>query len=468
MSFASLNFLVLLAAAIGLYFLIPTRFRWAVLLVCSLGFYACAGVQFFPYLLLTAATVYGAALWLGRVETGLKNRLREDKPDKAEKKALRKRADLRKRLILAACVCVNVGVLAVVKYFDFGARLAALLLARFGLEVTPPVLGLMLPLGISFYTFQSIGYLTDVYRGMTEEQKNPLKLLLFLSFFPCVTQGPINRYNDFAPTLFAGNRFSYDRATRGAQRMLWGFFEKLVVADRLNIAVSAVFAADGAYNGAQLWVTMVLYAVQIYADFQGYMDIACGVAEIFGVKIAENFDSPYLSASVPEFWRRWHISLGAWFRDYVYYPIMRSGWFTGIRKKTRGKRSAKAADRLMTVFALMVVWGLTGLWHGARLTYLAWGLYYGVLLALSTLLAPLFQTFVEKTGLNRERRSYRLLQIAKTFLIVCIGYVLFRSESLHQASAVLERMLTATDAAGFMTLRLELLKVEAFSDCSGV
>ena len=457
MSFTTLAFLGFLAACVLLYFVLPGRIRWIVLLLGSLVFYALASLRYSFYLLITAGSVWLTAFLIGRLNDGCRRTIRETKPDKDARKALKQRAERRSRALLIVCVVLNLGILAVVKYLDFGLHLAEVLLAKLGVGFRAPSFGFLLPLGISFYTFQSIAYLTDVHRGVVEAQKNPLRVLLFLSFFPCVLQGPINRWNELAPTLFAENHFDSARLAHGAQRMLWGFFEKLVIADRLNVAVNTVFAASGGFQGAQLWLIMILYAFQIYADFQGYMDIACGAAEIFGIRIAENFDSPYLSASVPEFWRRWHITLGGWFRDYVYYPVMRSRWFSSIRKKTKGKRSAHAADRLMTVFALFVVWGLTGLWHGANLTYVAWGLYYGLLIALSTLLSPLFDRFVKKTGLDRTRWSYRLLQIAKTFLTVCIGYVFFRAATLREAGSILKRMFTTATPAGWLTLDLTKL-----------
>ncbi|MBE7006602.1 MAG: MBOAT family protein [Ruminococcaceae bacterium] len=461
MIFTSFAFLAFFAVTAALYFLLPARFRWMALLACSMYFYICAGFRYVFYLLFTAASIYLAGVLIARQTEKTDRWLKETKPDKDARKLAKQKTQRKNRAVLALCVCVNLGILAVIKYLNFGSNLLSVFLGKFGVALTPLHLSFALPLGISFYTFQSIGYLTDVYRGVCEAQRNPLKLLLFLSFFPCVLQGPINRYNDLAPRLYAGNSFSYDRMTRGAQRMLWGFFEKLVIADRLNTVVSAVFGNSADYNGAQLWIVVILYAFQIYADFQGYMDIACGAAEVLGIPIAENFDSPYLSSSVPEFWRRWHITLGSWFRDYVYYPIMRSGWFSSIRRRTKGRPTAKAADRLMTVFALFAVWGLTGLWHGAKTTYIAWGLYYGLLISLSTLLSPLFDRIVSKTGLDRDRPSYRLAQILKTFFTVCVGYVFFRADSLHHARDILTQMFTDAGASKLLTLDLTALGLSA-------
>ena len=398
MIFTSLKFILFFTAVALLYFAFPLRFRWVWLLAASVLFYCAAGVRFAFYIVITAATVYGASMLISRFGSVRDGRL-SLAADKVEKKKIKKECERKSRAVLIVCVVLNLGILAVLKYAGFALSVASRIFPS--LALSDSGFSLAVPLGISFYTFTSVGYLTDVYRGTAQAQKNPLKLLLFVSFFPNVMQGPICRYGDLAPTLYAGARFDYLRVTKGLQRMLWGFFEKLVVADRLGIAVDRVFSDNSSFSGAELWVAVIIYAFQIYADFQGYMDIAIGAGEVFGVDVPENFRVPYLSSSIPEFWRRWHITLGSWFRDYLYYPVMRSRLFGAIRKKTGGRRGEKAADRLLTVFALFVVWALTGLWHGAGFTYIAWGLFHGVLIAGSTLAAPLFDKAVKKFRLWR-------------------------------------------------------------------
>ncbi len=407
MIFTSFRFLAFFAAAAGICFLVPRRWRWVWLLIASLGFYLAAGPKFILYLLFTALTVWAAACGIDRI-------VQEEEDED--------RAGRRSGWLLAACVVLNLGILAVLKYLGFGLRILDVCSGG-RLRFAAPAL--VLPLGISFYTFQSIGYLVDVRRGVVRAEKNPLVVLLFLSFFPCVAQGPINRFGDLTPQLLAGAELSAERTARGAQRMLWGFFEKLVIADRLGILVDGVFADLSAHAGWQLVLAVALYAFQIYADFQGYMDIACGCGEIVGVTVPENFRAPYLSATVPEFWRRWHITLGSWFRDYVYYPVQRSALFSRIREKTCDKPRARRVDRLLTVIALFVVWGLTGLWHGAGAAYVLWGLYYGLLISLSTVCTP--------RGKRKKRRGVlRALQTVRTFALVLLGYVFFRSRSLEQ------------------------------------
>ncbi len=413
MAFTTFRFLLFFAVTVGAYSLFPREKRWICLLLASLGFYLMAGVRCLAYLLFTALTVWAAALALQRFAGA------QDSPQ----------AERRAAWIIAACIAANLGILAVLKYLGFALRvLQAVSGGR--LRMTPP--SLLLPLGISFYTFQSIGYLLDVHRGVVAAEKNPLRVLLFLCFFPCIAQGPINRYGELAPQLAAGG--TTENFGRGMQRMLWGFFEKLVVADRLGLLVDGVFSDLAAHAPWQLALAIVLYAFQIYADFQGYMDIACGCGEMIGITLPENFRSPYLSATVPEFWRRWHITLGAWFRDYVYYPVMRSPLFGRIREKTFRTPWARPADRILTVIALLVVWSLTGLWHGAGASYVLWGLYHGVLISLSTLFAPV----LKKRKLPARLRG---VQILRTFVLVLIGYVFFRAQSLQTAGLFFRTLL---------------------------
>lgn len=465
MAFTTFKYLLFFVVGALVYFIIPKKGQWIWLLLCSLFFYLCAGPKYIIYFLFTSLSTWLSALGIEKLDHKCRLSIKENKPDKEIRKAMKAKTQKQCQAIAAVCLLVNIGILAVLKYLNFAENLLSSFVASFGFTFTPTQYRFILPLGISFYTFQSAGYLIDVYRGMTKAQRNPAKLLLFLGFFPCLIQGPIGRYSDLAPQLYEGHRFSYDRVTSGTQRIAWGFFEKLVIADRLNILVNTVFTANESYNGAQLCLTMVLYAFQIYADFQGYMDIACGSAQVLGIEIAENFNSPYLSASVPEFWRRWHITLGSWFRDYLYYPVMRSYLFCKLRNLPKSKSSAKVMDRTLTVAALLVVWITTGLWHGASTTYLAWGAYHGILISLSTVCTPLFDKWVKKLRLDRSRPSYQLFQILKTFCIVCIGYVFFRAESLSQALTIVKTILTTTNPSTIFTLKMSSLGLDT-QDCT--
>ncbi len=437
MIFTSLKFLLFLTVAVAGYFLLPKKIRWVWLLAVSGYFYLCAGVKYSVYLLCSAASVYAYGIYVDRVVRDREAFLAGER-SREEKKAAKQAAERRKKRGAAAVILLNVGILAVLKYADFGLAT----LSRLIPVLQPPRLGLVVPLGLSFYTFMAVGYCVDVCREVSEGERDPLKLLLFLSYFPHIMQGPIDRYEELAPQLFEGHPFDYDRLTRGLYRMLWGFFEKLVVADRLAILVDGILDNSSGCSGLFLAGAMVCYAIQIYADFAGYMDIALGASHIFGIDPAENFDAPYFSASVPEYWRRWHMTLGGWFRDYLFYPILRSGWCRALSKRLSAWIGKKGAGTACTCLALMAVWTATGLWHGASWHYIAWGAYYGLLIVLSTVTAPYTQRAAQRLHIDRESRFWRQVSVGKTFLLVLVGYVLFRANNTAHAVEILSRIVT--------------------------
>ena len=387
MIFTSLKFLGFIACVLAGYFALPKKVRWLWLLAASVFFYLSASVKYAVFFLLSALSVWLCGLFADR-----------------------------HRWTLPVTLVFNLALLAVLKYAPF----AVTNLNRLPF-VSLPVPAFVVPLGMSFYTFTCIGYVMDVSRGVSQPQKNPLKLILFLLYFPHIMQGPIDRYDALAPQLCEGHPFDYDRAAAGLRRALWGFFEKLVIADRLAMLVDPVFADAKSHGAAAVLLAIVAYAFQIYADFAGYMDIACGVSEVMGITVAENFDAPYLSESVPEFWRRWHMTLGSFFRDYLFYPVLRSRAFKKLKKRVKDR---KRAAKITTVLALAVVWTATGLWHGAAWHYIAWGVYYGALIILSELV-----TF--------KRKLPKPVRIARTFALVLLGYVIFRADNLAQAWEVL-------------------------------
>ena len=311
----------------ALYYLCPDRFKWMLLLLASYAYYAYCGANALPFILLTTLSTWAGALCIGRIGEQSKAVLkaRRAELDSAGKKALKAQAKRRQRAVFFAVLLLNFGVLALLKY-------TSPLLTAMG----RPALNLLLPLGISFYTFQSMGYLIDVYNGKYAPQRNPAKFALFISFFPQLIQGPIARFDQLAAQLETPHRFDIANIERGALLMLWGFFKKKVIADRALPLVSAVFGRQEAYGGAVIVVAVLLYSLQQYCDFSGGIDLVTGIAELFGIRLAPNFRRPYFSVSLGDFWRRWHISLGAWMRDYVFYP------FALTRPMTKLSRAAKA------------------------------------------------------------------------------------------------------------------------------
>ena len=387
-----------------------------VLLLLSLGFYAVRGLRGLPFLLLTGRSTWLAAMLIeraARVPEGA------PKPSPEEKRLRRARIRRRQRAVLAAVLTVNFGLL-------FALKMADELLGWFGSQP----LGWVLPLGISFYTFQSMGYLIDVYGGKTRAERNPARFLLFVSFFPQLIQGPIGRYGQLAPQLASPPDVDAQGAKRGALLMIWGLFKKLVIADRALPLVSGVFDAPGGEFGGAVTVLAVLaYSLQQYADFSGGIDLVTGIAELCGVQLAPNFRRPYFAVSLGDFWRRWHISLGAWMRDYVFYPFALTRPMRALSRTAKGRFGAEVARALPAALGNILVFLLVGLWHGATASFVLWGLYNGVILAVSALLEPAYRHFGERHAQLVQSRGFHVLRVLRTFVIVNIGWFFDRCAS---------------------------------------
>ena len=440
-TYTSLNFIFFVLATMLVYFLFPAKkYKWTVLLAASVFFYAVAGYKFAAFILFTSLTTYLIGLWIEKVSVASKALLKAKKTDwdREQKKAYKNRIKIQKRLIMTLALVINFGILAFLKYYNFFAGSLNDMLGAFGIGFSAPTLTLFLPLGISFYTFQSMGYIIDVYREKTPAQKNPFKLLLFVSFFPQIVQGPISIYDQLAHQLFEPHEFDFTRVKHGMELILWGFCKKLIIADRAVIPINAVIADYNAYNGTTLTFTILLYAVQLYMDFSGGIDISRGVAQIFGIDMIDNFKRPYFSKSINEYWRRWHISLGAWLKNYLFYPIAMSNVFLNAGKKMKNSRfgntaaGAHIAKVLPTSVASLVVFLVVGIWHGANWKYVMFGLWNGVIIMLSILLQPIFDGWTEKLHINKQALPFRLFQIVRTFLIVLVGYVFDVAPTMEQ------------------------------------
>ena len=421
MLFTSYAFLGFAAGLLLLYYLLPRRCQQPLLLGASCLFYLAAGPKYILYILFTALTVWFTGVRMGRNTQKAAAYLKEHQEElgKEEKKAYREGQKRVRRRWLAGCLVLNIGVLAVVKYTNFFlANLNGLLTAA-GRTGQLSFFALALPMGISFYTFQAVGYLVDVYRGTVEAEEGPFRFLLFVSFFPQLIQGPISRFGDLSQTLYAPHAFDGRQVSFGLQRMLWGYFKKLVVADRLLAAVMTIVGDVGAYQGAYAVVGMLFYTVQLYADFTGGIDVTIGLAQALGITVKENFERPYFSKSLKEYWRRWHISMCSWFRDYLFYPLSTSKAMQRFTKFTRKNLGDKVGRRLPVYVSSFVVWFSTGLWHGASWNFIVWGLLnYAVLMA-SEELEPLYAKFHARFSVE-GRLWYRLLQVGRTFALVCV------------------------------------------------
>lgn len=440
MSFASLSFLGFVAALMLVYFLLPKRLRWGALLAASYAYILLTSPHTAVYLIAASAAAFFAALRIQAVQAAYAAELDRRRGAWPEKRARKRRCQRTKRAWLSAALALVFGLLLLLKYANFGIDNFNALLGR---DVLNRVDWLM-PLGISFYTLQVSGYLIDVYRGKYAADRSFLRFLLFCSWFPQLVQGPISRYDELAGQLAEGHDFDWRRAKSGALRMLWGYLKKLVIADRLAVAVIPIFSDFAAQDlgGMYIWAGALLYSFQIYADFSGGMDIVLGLSEMLGIRMTENFRRPMLAGSVAEFWQRWHITLGGWMRDYLFYPLALSKGFNRLGKRLRRRFGPYAAKVAPAVLASFIVFTCVGIWHGAEWKYLVYGCYQAVFVSTATLLEPFYARMRGRLHVREQGAWFRVFRVLRTFLIILVGRVLSRADSLGDALAMLRRGVT--------------------------
>lgn len=440
MSPFTLTFFLFLFIMIVLYFNVPKKIikhQWVILLIASYIFYAFTGIKILAFLIITTFSTWSGAIWLEN--TGQKYKELAKGENSENKKELKKIALSKKRRILALILVLNFGILIILKYTNFFIENINNIFTITYLDPLPMV-RFLLPLGISFYTFQSMGYLIDIYRGKYKADKNPFQFALFVSYFPQIIQGPISRYDALAKQLYSSHQFEYERVKFGIQRMLWGYFKKMVIADRIAIFSNEVFSnyLINDYKGIIVFLGVFLYSIQIYADFSGGIDIICGVSQILGVDLIENFRHPFLARSVAEFWQRWHITLGAWMRDYLFYPLALSKAFGKLSKKLRKLCGTYVAKVLPTCMASFIVFLIVGIWHGAAWKYIAYGLYQATFVSTATLLEPIYSKFRRMLNINIQCYSWRIFQIVRTVFLVTIGRYFSRGDSFLSAIHMLK------------------------------
>lgn len=454
MSYTSLAFFIFAAVVALLYFKFPVKkYQWTVLLAASYFFYLFAGYRYVAYILITTVSTYYSALLIDRITLKSKEILIEHKADwdKEQKKQFKANTKKRKQLIVTATVVLNLGILAFLKYYNFLAGSLNELLFAANASFQAPALKLILPLGISFYTFQSIGYVIDVNREKIAAEKNLAKVALFVSYFPQIIQGPISFYDQLAHQLYEPHRFDFTRFKHGAELILWGLFKKLVIADRAYIAIKAVLDDYHDFGGTILTFTVLLYALQLYTDFSGGIDISRGISQILGIELTQNFRRPYFATTINDYWRRWHITLGAWMKEYVFYPLALSKSFTGFTKKIKStkfgttKAGLHIAKVLPTSFASLIVFFLVGVWHGANWKYVAFGIWNGGIIMLSTLLEPVFEHITKKLRINTANPLFVLFQMLRTFVVVAIGYVFDVAADFSDSMYTFRMILTDQD-----------------------
>ena len=427
MSFISLRFAIFITITAVVYFTFPVKkYQWTVLLAASYVFYAFSNLRYFVFILFTTTTSYLLGIRIERIRSAAKQILAENKLswDKGQKKSFKAQTEKRTHRVMILALVMNFGILFVLKYMP---PLLPAMANLFGFS--EPTLKWLLPLGISFYTFQAMGYVIDVCRGEVMAESNFGKLALFVSFFPQLIQGPISKYDQLAGQLYAEHRADFTRIKHGLELALWGLFKKLVIADRAAIAIQTVTAAPDSFTGVTLGFTVLLYALQLYADFSAGIDIARASAQILGIDMIQNFRQPYFATSLTDYWNRWHISLGAWMKNYIFYPIALSktaNRFTKAVKSSRfgrTKAGAHVAVVLPGTVASLIVFLIVGIWHGAGWRYILYGLWNGGVIMMSILLKPCFEGLNQICKVNPATPEHHLFQIIRTFVLVCIGNI---------------------------------------------
>ncbi|HRY28487.1 MAG TPA: MBOAT family O-acyltransferase [Elusimicrobiota bacterium] len=392
MLFNSFEFLIFFPAVTLLYFALPHRFRWALLLAASCLFYMAFIPQYILILFLTIAVDYTAGLYIEKSEGH------------------------RRKMFLAVSLVCTAAILFVFKYFNFFNSNFARIAEFFHWNYPIQGLSIILPIGLSFHTFQSMSYVIEVYRGRQRAEKNFGIFALYVMFYPQLVAGPIERPQNLLHQFYEEHRFDYRRVTDGLKLMAWGLFKKVVIADRLAVFVNHVYADPASFPGISLLLATVFFAFQIYCDFSGYSDIAIGSAQVMGFRLMDNFNRPYFSKSVAEFWKRWHISLSSWFRDYLYIPL--------------GGSRVSVPRWYLNLFLTFLI---SGLWHGANWTYVFWGALNGAYLVSEIVTAGPRRRFVQAVGLDRLPRLHKIVQVSITFSLICFSWIFFRAENLREA-----------------------------------
>ena len=406
MSFTSYWFVLAVGVIIFLYYIIPKRVQWMFLLAASYLIYASAGWQCIVYISITTLVTYIAARVIDSLTQKRKRFFSENKLEKAEKKQYKEKIKKKQKCLVWMAIIADLCLLVMLKYSGF-----------IGLKISDVFQGIIVPLGISFYTLQAIGYLIDVYNEKYEAQRNYGKLALFMGFFPQLSQGPISRYDDLSKTLYEMHGFDASVVALGAQRILWGYFKKLVIADRVAVGLNTLLKAPSEYTGVYFIVAATFYAIQLYADFTGGIDIAIGIAQTLGIKLKENFVRPFFSKSIKEYWNRWHITMGSWFTDYVFYPVSVSKTFLKISKRARNVLGDGIGKKVPVYLATIIVWSLTGLWHGASWNFVVWGLANCVVILISQELIPIYRKFHKRFKVA-DKMWYKMFCVVRTIILM--------------------------------------------------
>lgn len=403
MNYLSLSFMVFVAATLFLYYIMPKKMRWGVLLLASMGFYSLFNFKYIAFLLFAALSSYGTALIAEKAK--------------------------HKTLLVSLCILTNAGIWFYIKELSWVLTTAERVFTKLGIYFKAPSMNIIVPVGISYFTLQAIAYLIDVTKGKLKAERNPLKYLLFLSWFPAIVQGPISRYDKLMPQLENPNKLSFDKFRESLVLILFGLVKKMVIADRIAIFANYCFNNHADLQGVILYLGAMAYSFQLYADFSGCVDICRGVSGLFGVNLIDNFKRPYLSRSIKEFWNRWHISLSSWLRDYIYIPL--------------GGNRKGAYIKYLNIFFVFLV---SGLWHGAGFNFLIWGMMHAGYQIIGAITNPIRQKIKDKLDITKDSFLERVLQTLITFHLVVLAWIVFRSNDTGTAITYIENMFKTAEA----------------------
>ena len=436
-----------LPIVIFVYNMLPQKHRWKILLVASYLFFWSISGKLILYLLATTGIMFASGLLINKKLEERNQKLKE--AEKERKKEIKTEYNKKTKSIAVLSTILLLAVLIVLKYSKFLGTNINSLFEILNIPIKMSIPKFVMPVGISFYTLQAISYIVDVYKEKIKADKNLGRLALFISFFPQIMEGPICRYEDTAETLYEGKKTTYSSLTFGTQRILFGLMKKLLIVDRINPVIIEIFDNYANYNGGIVAVGMILYTLQLYMDFSGVMDIVIGTAEIFGVRMPENFKQPFFSKTISEFWTRWHITLGTWFRDYIYYPVSLTQKCRDLTSKARKKLGNYYGPLLASIIALFCVWFCNGLWHGDAWSYIFFGMYHFILITFERLSEPPVKKFIEKIKINSNAFLYRLMQMIRTTILVFIGELFFRANGLKAGFSMFGKMVSSFSFSQF-------------------
>ncbi len=458
MEITSLVFLAFVGITCLIYYVIPKKFQWCVLLAASLVFFVSSSALLTVYMLATTGIVYAGARIIQKNKDLFSKKKKE--LSKEERKVFKAKNKKKQKTLVALFSILAIAILVLLKYCNFLVDIVNSVVGIFTTDGIFPTFNILLPLGISYYTLMSVSYIVDVYRGVIIAEKNPLRVLLYVSYFPHIVEGPFDKYKNLDIQFRTPHKFDYDKVRQGAILVMFGFFKKLVIADEIGQTVPNIFDNANYYSGTAIVMGTLLYTFQLYMDFSGCIDIVSGVSELYGIKVAENFRQPFFSKSINEFWRRWHITLGLWLKEYVFYPVTLSGHFKKVNQFVKKHiKNVTLTTFLPAAYSLFFVWFCNGLWHGASVKYIVYGLYYYVLMMIGELLTPIFDKTKSKLHINNKNKIYGLFQILRTFVIVNVGMLLFRCTDLSEFSGYLIKMVTSfnfSEVLGVFSTKTEL------------